>query len=121
MEPNYGTTAFQEENKTTISYYSMSVLGCSEMSTKRKCYTRLFYCHIYYCFAFKHQFLPAQFRVVPNEPLHAQVLCTRDHFCEHLMLLPTWMSFRFYAMGAASKLLPLFIHFQRFFSQGRMC
>lgn len=30
----------------------MSVPQCSEMSTKRKCCTRLFYCHIYHCFAF---------------------------------------------------------------------
>lgn len=109
------------EKKSCSSSFLTSLLCCSEMSTKWMCYTRLFYCHILLRLQSKHQFLPAQFRVVPNDPLHAQVLCTHDHFCEHLMLLPTWMLFILNAMGTASKLLPIFIHFQRFFSQGRMC
>lgn len=67
----------------------------------------------------KHQFLPAQFRVVPNEPLHAQVLCTHDHLCEHLMLLPVQMTFRFCNTGI--NIVAVFIHFQCFFSQGRVC
>lgn len=134
MESNYGTTAFKKRKqnyniilerkngkKSCTRSFLMSVLCCSEMSTKRMCYTLLFYCHILLRLQSKHQFLPAQFRVVPNEPLHAQVLCTHDHFCEHLMLLPTWMFFSFNAMGTASKFWPIFIHFQRFFSQGRMC
>lgn len=69
----------------------------------------------------KHQFLPAQFRVVPNEPLHAQVLCTHDHLCEHLMLLPAQMTFRFSTTGTGINIVAVFIHFQCFFSQGRVC
>lgn len=72
----------------TCSRNSMYVLCCSEMSTKQNCYTWLLYCHILLRLQSMHQFLPAQFRVVPNEPLLAQVLCTHDHFCNHLMLLP---------------------------------
>lgn len=92
----------------------MYVLCCSEMSTKQNCYTWLLYCHILLRLQSMHQFLPAQFRVVPNEPLLAQVLCTHDHFCNHLMLLPTLMFFRLNTTGTVSKLLLIFIHFQCF-------
>lgn len=67
----------------------------------------------------KHQFLPAQLRVVPNEPLHAQVLCTHDHLCEHLMLLPAQMTLRFSTTGTGINIVAMFIHFQCFFFSGQ--
>lgn len=103
-----------KKKRNTCSRNSVYVLCCSEMSTKQNCYTWLLYCHILLRLQSMHQFLPAQFRVVPNEPLLAQVLCTHDHFCNHLMLLPTLTFFRFNTTGTVSKLLLIFIHFQCF-------